>query len=136
MRTRDEATVASIAVAACNLVDVHLDAPAFAMLGDVQRQLGRAMTRKVKKTLPDVCREVAAARPDVRVWASAAARSLHRIAAVAAGDVSLVLADALGVPRAQLKSVISTDPRAEGLLRFVLSTDYLDLRRSLGMGVR
>lgn len=136
VRTRDEATVASIAIAACNLVEVRLDAPAFAILGDVQRQLGRALPRKVKKVLPEVCNEVAASRADVRAWASASGRSLDRMATVAAGDVSLVLSDVCGVPRAELKRAAVGNDRAERLLRFVLSPNYLELRTRLGMGVR
>ena len=136
VRSRDEATVAALAVAACNLVEMRLEAPAFAILGDVQRQLGKALSRKVKKLLPEVCNEVVASRPDVRVWASAAQRSLDRMATVAAGDVSLVLADVMAVPRAELKRAIPGNERAERILRFVLSPQYLELRARLGMGVR
>ena len=136
VRSRDEATVAALAVAACNLVDLRLEAPAFAILGDVQRQLGKALSRKVKKLLPDVCGAVVAARPDVRAWASAAQRSLDRMATVAAGDVSLVLSDVLSVPRAELKRAATGNDRAERILRFVLSPQYLELRTRLGMGVR
>jgi hypothetical protein len=136
VRSRDEATVAALAVAACNLVEMRLEAPAFAILGDVQRQLGKALSRKVKKLLPEICNEVVASRPDVRAWASAAQRSLDRMATVAAGDVSLVLADVLTVPRAELKRAVPGNDRAERILRFVLSPQYLELRARLGMGVR
>ncbi|MCU0682016.1 MAG: hypothetical protein MUF34_07120 [Polyangiaceae bacterium] len=135
VRTRDDVTVAAIAVAACQLADVHVEAPNFAILGDVQRQLGRVLSRKSKKLLPFVCAEIARARPDVRVWAEAAQRSLDRMAAVASGDASVVLADVYQTPREQLAQV-TRQPRAERLLRFVLSPGYLQLRASLGMGVR
>ncbi|RYE94772.1 MAG: hypothetical protein EOO75_01080 [Myxococcales bacterium] len=136
VRSRDEATVASIAVAACNLAGVKLESPPFAILGDVQRQLDKAMNRKVKKLLPDLAQQTAASRPDVRAWARATQRSLDRMAAVAAGDVSLVLADALNVPRQDLRRQIQGNERGERLLRFVLSPQYLELRNHLGMGVR
>jgi cellulose synthase operon protein C len=136
VRTRDEATVGSIVVAACNLVDVQIDAPQFAILGDVQRQLGKAMSRKVKKLLPEICQQVAASRPDVRGWARAVQRSLDRMATIAAGDAAIVLEDLLGCPRAELKRQVSGNERAERLLRFVLSPQYLELRTRLGMGVR
>ncbi len=136
VRSRDEATVASIAVAACNLAGVKLEAPPFAILGDVQRQLDKAMNRKVRKLLPDLAQQTVASRPDVRAWARATQRSLDRIAAVAAGDVSLVLSDALGVSRQDLRRQIAGNERAERLLRFVLSPQYLELRNHLGMGVR
>lgn len=137
VRTRDEATVASIVVAACNIVKVPIQAPAFATLGDVQRQLDKALPRKIRNgPLPDLCREVAANKPDLRNWAKAAQRSLDRMAAVAAGDVSLVLSDVLGVPRGDLERAVEASERATRLLRFVLSPAYLELRGSLGMGVR
>ncbi len=135
VRTRDDVTVAAIAVAACQLVDVHVEAPAFAILGDVQRQLGRVLSRKARKLLPFLCTEIARARPDVRLWAEAAQRSLDRMAAVAAGDASVVLSDVYQTPRERLAQV-AHQPRAERLLRFVLSSGYLQLRASLGMGVR
>lgn len=137
VRTRDDATVASIVVAACNIVKVPVNAPAFAVLGDVQRQLDKALPRKIRNgPLPELCKEVAASRQDIRAWAQAAQRSLDRMAAVAAGDVSLVLADVLGVPRGELKNAVAASERATRLLRFVLSPAYLELRGSLGMGVR
>jgi cellulose synthase operon protein C len=137
VRTRDEATVASIVVAACNIVKVPIQAPAFATLGDVQRQLDKALPRKIRNgPLPDLCRELAANKPDLRNWAKAAQRSLDRMAAVAAGDVSLVLSDVLGVPRGDLERAVDASERATRLLRFVLSPAYLELRGSLGMGVR
>jgi Tfp pilus assembly protein PilF len=135
VRTRDDVTVAAIAVAACQLADVHVEAPAFAILGEVQRQLGRVLSRKARKLLPFVCTEIARARPDVRVWAGAAQRSLDRMAALASGDASVVLADVFQAPRERLAGV-ARQPRAERLLRFVLSPGYLQLRASLGMGVR
>ncbi|HEU4404181.1 MAG TPA: hypothetical protein VFS43_02640 [Polyangiaceae bacterium] len=135
VRTRDDVTVAAIAVAACQLADVHVEAPPFAILGDVQKQLGRVLSRKAKKLLPFVCTEIARTRPDVRVWAESAQRSLDRMAAVASGDVSVVLADVFQAPRDRLAQA-ARQPRAERLLRFVLSPGYLQLRTSLGMGVR
>jgi cellulose synthase operon protein C len=136
VRTRDEATVASVAIAACALVDVRLEGPAFAVMGDVQRQLNKAISRKTKKLLPDLCRHVAASRPDLRTWALAAQRSIDRMSAIAAGDVSLVLTDVMGVQRDDIHRFLKGNERAERLLRFVLSPQYLELRASLGMGVR
>ena len=136
VRTRDEATTASIIVAACGLAGLRLDAPPFAILGDVQRQLDKAISRKVRKMLPELCQPVVASGLDVRAWAKASQRSLDRMAAIASGDVSLVLADALGASRQDLPRTISNNERAERLLRFVLSPQFLELRNRLGMGVR
>ncbi|MCC6648641.1 MAG: tetratricopeptide repeat protein [Polyangiaceae bacterium] len=135
-RLRDEATIASIAIAACNLCELRLDAPNFAILGDVQRQLGKAMSRKVKKMIPEICQEMVARRADVVRFSQASQRSLDRVAAIAGGDAALVLTDVLGASRGDLRRAVAASPRADRLLRFVLSPTYLQLRSQLGMGVR
>jgi cellulose synthase operon protein C len=60
---------------------------------------------------------------------------MYRMASIAAGDVSLVLTDALGSPIARLPSLLTHDDRGQKLIAFVLSPEYLELRRRLGMGV-
>jgi hypothetical protein len=134
-RTRDDTTVAAIVVAACNLAEVRIDAPPYAMLSDVQRQLGKALSRRTRKVLPELCRAVVAERSDARAWARAAQQSMYRMAAIAAGDVSLVLTDMLAAPLAKVPSLVSHDERARRLIGFVLSPRYLELRGKLGMGV-
>jgi hypothetical protein len=134
-RTRDDTTIAAIVVAACNLAEVRIESPHYAMLSDVQRQLGKALSRRTRKLLPDICRAVVAEDRDIRSWARAALASMYRMAAIAAGDVSMVLTDALGVPLAQLPSLMAHDDRARRLIAFVLSPNYLELRGRLGMGV-
>ena len=133
VRTRDEATVAALVVAACHIADVAIDAPPYAILPDIQRQLAKTLPRKTRKLLPDVCREIVASGQDPKRWARAALLSLHRMATIAAGDVSLVLADWLGQPRHQLS--VARHERARRLIAFVLSPDYLELRERLGMGI-
>jgi lipopolysaccharide biosynthesis regulator YciM len=134
-RTRDDTTVAAIVVAACNLAEVRIDAPPYAMLSDVQRQLGKALSRRTRKVLPDLCRAVVNERSDARAWARAALASMYRMAAIAAGDVSLVLTDVLGAPLSKVPAMVSHDERARRLIAFVLSPRYLELRGKLGMGV-
>jgi hypothetical protein len=72
---------------------------------------------------------------DVKVWAQAAQASMYRMAAIAAGDVSLVLRDVLEAPPDRLPALIPYDQRARRLIAFVLSPRYLELRGKLGMGV-
>lgn len=136
VRSRDEATVASLVVATCNLAGVRLEAPPFAILGDVQRQIDKAISRKTRKLLPELCQPIANSGLDVRAWAKAAQRSLDRMATVACGDVSIVLSDILATPRNDLRRQLANNDRAERLLRFVLSPQFLELRNRLGMGVR
>jgi tetratricopeptide (TPR) repeat protein len=134
-RTRDDTTVAAIVVAACNLAEVRIDSPPYAMLNDVQRLLGKTISRRTRKILPDLCRAIVAEHRDVRAWARSALASMYRMAAIAAGDVSLVLSDALGAPVSRLPDLIGHDERARRLIAFVLSPRYLELRGKLGMGV-
>lgn len=135
-RTRDETTIAALVVAACNLADVTIDAPPYALLSDLQRQLGKTLSRKTKKLLPVLCRDVVSSGQDPKRWARAAQLSMHRMAAIAAGDVSFVLADLLDQPRRQLASAVARDERASRLIAFVLSPHYLELRERLGMGIQ
>ena len=58
------------------------------------------------------------------------------MAAIAAGDASIVLSDLFGVPRERLANIVVDNDRARRLLAFVLSPSYLELRKKLGMGVR
>src|SRR5205823_8972062 len=134
-RTRDDTTVAAIVVASCSLAEVRIDAPPYAMLNDVQRLLGKALPRRTRKILPELCRAIVAEHRDVRAWSRSALASMYRMAAIAAGDVSLVLSDALGAPVARLPDLVAHDDRARRLVAFVLSPRYLELRGKLGMGV-
>jgi hypothetical protein len=134
-RTRDETTVAAIVVAACRLAEVPVEAPPYAMLADVQRQLGKALSRRTRKLLPPLCRAVVEEKRDAKAWASSALLSMNRMASIAAGDVSLVLRDLLQAPLERLPELIPYDERARRLMAFVLSPRYLELRGKLGMGV-
>jgi len=134
-RLRDDVTMAAIVVAACRLADVKIDNPAYAVLAEIERQIGKELPRKTRKALPDVCRAIVAQRSDAREWTKHALASQARIAVVASGDPSIVLADVLQVPVDRLGKVVPGDARAQELLRFVLSPLYLDLRKSLGLEV-
>jgi tetratricopeptide (TPR) repeat protein len=134
-RTRDDTAVAAIVVAACNLAEIRIDSPPYAMLNDIQRLLGKTLARRTRKILPELCHAIAAEHRDVRAWARSALSSMFRMAAIAAGDVSLVLSDALGAPVSRLPDLVAHDERARRLIAFVLSPRYLELRGKLGMGV-
>jgi hypothetical protein len=136
VRTRDEATVACVVVAICKEAEVQIESPPFAMLAETQRLISKAMTRKLRKTIGEVCHAVAASRVPPRDWVATALSSLDRMASIAAGDVSLVLADVLTTPRDRLGAVMGENVRGRSLVSFVLSDRYLELRRQLGMGVQ
>ncbi|MEO7033499.1 MAG: tetratricopeptide repeat protein, partial [Polyangiaceae bacterium] len=134
LRHRESAEIGALVVAACRIGGVTLEAPAYAMLPEFQRSLGKARGR-VKKLLPDLARAIAKSGQDPTDWVQAAVSSLDRMAAIAAGDVSWVLS-AGGRERGTLGLSNEAAARARRLLTFVLSPVYLELREQLGMGVK
>ncbi len=133
VRTRDETAVAAIVVAACKLAEVRVEHPAYAVLAEIERLLGKAIARKTRKALPEICSSLVARRADARAWSKRALASQDRMGLVASGDAAVVLGDVLGVPPDRIGSAAASDPRAEEILRFLLSDAYLELRRSLGL---
>ncbi len=136
LRHRDDATVASLVVAALQEAGIGVPSPTYAIFSEVQRSFRKEISRKVKKVLPEVAQRVGASRQDATAWAQAARRSIDRMAMIAAGDVSLVLSDVLATPREKLGARVPSNDRAKRLLGFVLSPSYLELRKKLGMGIR
>jgi hypothetical protein len=134
LRHRESAEIGALVVAACRVGEVALPAPAYAMLPEFQRSLAKA-PRRVKKLLPDLARAVERSGQDPIAWARAAVSSLDRMATIAAGDVSWVLA-AGGRERGALGLSDEAAARARRLLAFVMSPGYLELREKLGMGVK
>jgi type IV secretory pathway VirJ component len=132
-RSRDDTSMAAIVVAACRLAEVRVEHPAYAVLAEIERLIGKAIARKTRKALPDICTAIASQGADARTWSRRALASQDRIAAVASGEPPVVLVDALSVPPEKLPQAASSDGRAQELLRFVLSDAYLELRRALGL---
>jgi lipopolysaccharide biosynthesis regulator YciM len=133
LRWRDDMTVAAIVVSACHLAEVSIEHPPYAVLAEVERLLAKAIARRTRKAIADACRAIVRTGADARAWSARALASQDRMAAVASGDVSLVLGELLGVPAERLGQAVKGSARAEELLRFVLSPHYLELRRSLGL---
>lgn len=132
-RWRDDTTIAAISVAACNLVKVRVESPAYAILAEVERSLGKAISRKTKNAIEPICQALAQQPRDAKTWVPRAVASQHRISAVASGDASIVLADAFGLSLQDLPRVAREDLRCAELIRFVLSPDYFEIRRLLGL---
>jgi tetratricopeptide (TPR) repeat protein len=134
IRSRDDTTLGAVVVAACNLAKVRIDAPPFAVLAEVERHIGKAISRKTKALIEPICRAYVASPPDVRQWAARARMTQARAAVLASGDVSVVLADVFGGTEIDhLGALARDDLRAHELFRFVLSRPYFDLRRGLGL---
>jgi len=133
LRVRDETTVLAIVAAACKIAEVPIVVPAYAVQGEIDRLVQKAIARKTKKLLPEVCQRIVQTKADARAWSQRAIGTLDRIAAVATGDVGAVLGDITGQAPETLADVVQGDRRSEELLRFALSTGYLDVRRTLGL---
>jgi hypothetical protein len=132
-RSRDEVTIAVIVAAACGLADVPLEHPPYAMLAEVERLMGKALGRRTRKALPDVCSAVVASGADARAWSKRALASLDRAAVIASGDPGLALGEAVSIPMDRWSGAIAGNERAIELLSFVLSPTYLEVRVALGL---
>jgi hypothetical protein len=135
LRHREPTDIAALVVATGQVVGVDIPAPAYAMLNEFSRQVAKELPRRLKRPLVELCQRIASNSEDPVVWYRAATSSLDRMATIAAGDVSWVLASA-GGSRGQLGASIEAQRRTARLLSFVLSPSYLALRQKLGMGVR
>jgi hypothetical protein len=132
-RWRDDTTIAAIIVAACNLAKVRVDAPPFPALAEVERHIGKAISRKARAAIEPVCRVYVATSPDARQWAARARMTQARAAVVASGDISVVLPDMFGETAERLAALARDDLRSHELFRFILSRPYFELRRALGL---
>jgi hypothetical protein len=96
---------------------------------DLERQLARGLPRKVKKSLPLLAESVARDTTGPRAWIDQVLEGFDRVAAVAIGDASIVLADVQPQPTGGGGEV--TD-RVASLIRFVLSREFEQLRTLFG----
>jgi tetratricopeptide (TPR) repeat protein len=136
VRHHDDSSVAAVAIAVCNELGVPIPNPGYPLYGEISRAVHKGISKRVKKAAPPFALDIQRVGQDPRAWVGAAVRSCDRMAALAAGDVSIVLANMLGRPRTELEDAVKDNDRAKTLLKFVLSPGYLELRRKLGMGVR
>ena len=131
----DEHTIASIVVAVCKDTGVSMADPNYTVFKEVERVVKKAMSRRVRKSIADVCQRVAQSGQDALEWAAAARRSIDRMAVIASGDASSVLDQILGKPGSPARLAMEGDLRAQRLLSFAMSGEYLTLRSKLEMGV-
>ena len=109
--------------------------PPFTVYPEVERVMRKAMSRKVRKAIVEICQRVQQSGQDVAEWATAARRSIDRLALVAAGDASIVIDDIVGAPDAPARKTMKTNERAKRLLAFALSPGFLAIRKKFGMGI-
>jgi len=134
LRHRDSGDAAALVVAACKLAGTPVDAPPYALVAEFERMLSKDLGRKWRKALPELAAGIANEGVSPATWVEAAVGSLDRVAALAAGDASLVLADDPTL-RGRPSSTQQAQRRLRRLLGFVLSPSYLALRDRLGMVV-
>lgn len=128
----EEPDVLALIGALCSVAGVELSRPVAARQRDFERQLMAALPRKTRKRLHERARPVRDAQASLDQWVRAASASLDRVAAVAVGDASVILADA---PGAELASPAHTE-RARRLLGFMLSPGFEQLRQRFGVSIR
>lgn len=135
LRSREPADIAALIEATGQVFGVSLEGPSYAMTAEFVRLLSRGLGRKAKKTLPPLVERVRAESQDPLVWIAGALSSMDRVAALASGDVSWVIAKE---PSARRKRLTSPEDRARlgRLLSFVLGPRYLELRKELGLEAR
>ncbi len=128
----EEPDVLALIAALCKLAGVPLEAPTYARQGDFERQLARVLPRKARKLLAPLARPVRDVQASLGTWLRAATASLDRVAAVAVGDASVILAEAAPKER----PTAASDERTRRLLSFVLSPQFEGLRERFGANVR
>jgi tetratricopeptide (TPR) repeat protein len=133
LRSRDDMTIAAIVVAACHLGEVQIQSPPYPVLAEVEKGLSKAIARKTKKALAEICRNVVASGQDARVWSRRALASHARATLVASGDLASALADTVGETPERLRTMLKSDERALELTQFAFTPAYLELRRALGL---
>ena len=135
LRAREPAEVAALIAATGQVLGVNLEGPSYAMTAEFVRLLSRGLGRKAKKMLPLWVERVRTESQDPLVWIAGALSSMDRVAALASGDVSWVIAKE---PSARRKRLTSPEDRTRlrRLLSFVLSPRYLQLRKELGLEAR
>jgi len=131
----DDSTIASIVVAASNDAGVAVPEPPYAVYREVARVIQKAMNRRVRNAIREICGRILQMRQDPTTWADAARRSIDRMALIASGDAAAVTNQIVGPPGSPGRGNMESNVRLKRLLAFALSTEYLGLRRKLGMGI-
>jgi cellulose synthase operon protein C len=138
LRHRSTTELTALVVASCQVGGHPLTAPAYAMLEEFVRALASAVPRRLRKTLADRADSIrthCGSEAAIGDLLKAASCSQDRAAALAAGDVSHVLAHLTG-QRGRPASTNELRERMARLLSFALSPQYLDLKDKLGLLVR
>jgi len=132
LRHRSPHEISALVVAACQIGEHPLSAPAYAMKDEFVRLVASAMPRKLRKALAERAYAIQESASDPFEWLVAANSSLDRVGALAAGDISEVLAHLTG-QRGRLGVTRELRDRTSRLIAFVVSPSYLELKDTLGL---
>jgi hypothetical protein len=97
---------------------------------DVARLLGKAMSRKERKTLEAEAARFAGEVIDATAFQTAVLANADRLGLVLAGDLEVAVRIVGNFELATAPSAIVAHPRVRELIRFALGEDYLELRRA------
>ena len=134
LRHRTPPEIAALVVATCRVAEVGVSAPPYAMTDEFTRLLSSSFSRKIRKLLPNLCVPLGKTALDVVRWYTSAVASRDRLAALAAGDVSLVVGRDTG--SASIDNSVTLNERRKRLLPYVFSPQYLALRERVGVDVK
>ncbi len=128
---RDPARAATALFAAAAAGEAPLPAgEGRAGMAETTRRMGKAMPRKVRKSVTEHVRALRDGR-EIDAWAQAVHRAASRAGLLVAGDLGAALAAVLGA--APDRELVLESPDAHDLLTFWLSPDALALRQRLGL---
>jgi hypothetical protein len=133
--SHDSAEVAAMLVAACRVAEVPVEAPPYALTSEFERLLNK-LPRRLKRELVEPARAIQSQGLNLRDWADAAQQSAERVAALAVGDVSIVVLSDEERLTQERNVDAHTEARRMELVKFVVSEKFLALRESLGLAVR
>jgi hypothetical protein len=128
------AQVASLLSGLCAAVDSPLPRATNGAPASVVEELQDRLTRKTRKQVAELARQIAEGDHDPLQWALAAERSLDRAALLATGDASLVQATFPGGSRSAPPNDATGRARAQHLVAFALSAQFQRLQHELGLG--
>jgi cellulose synthase operon protein C len=135
----EDAMLGALLVAASNFAKVPISAPTFAAVTDVERNLSKAIARKTKAQLPELCAAVARYGPlDTRSWTQECVLRSQRIALVFSGNFAAALRcpSSFAAPRSHTPALLEafrSQPGAAQLVDLLFSDDYDALRRALAL---
>ncbi len=132
---RELSELCALVVACCRLGGHALRSPPYALIDEFSRLVSSALPRRLKPQLTTLAGAIAEANLAPEDWIGAARGTLDRLAVIACGDVSQVLAPVTG-QRGRRPATREAEQRASRVLSFLMSPSYFELRHKLGLLAR